>query len=314
LAIIVISVLLGAGVLFLTRPVNPLAQETRRFVVPRGQAISVIARRLEEDGLIKNALVFQVIVKQEDLGESIQAGSFDLSPSLSAREIARQLTEGTNDLWITILEGWRREEIAESLADQELAKFDPTEFLRLTTGKEGRLFPDTYLVPREVTAEQVAMLLEQTFERKVLIGLEEEIASSPYDFTEALIMASIVEREARGETELRTVAGILWNRVEINMALQADATLQYIKGYNQTTDSWWSPPTPDDKQLNSAYNTYRYPGLPPRPIANPGLAAINAALNPMRTDYFYYLHDRTGQIHYGRTLEEHNANVATYLQ
>jgi UPF0755 protein len=144
LAIIVISVLLGAGVLFLTRPVNPLAQETRRFVVPRGQAISVIARRLEEDGLIKNALVFQVIVKQEDLGESIQAGSFDLSPSLSAREIARQLTEGTNDLWITILEGWRREEIAESLADQELAKFDPTEFLRLTTGKEGRLFPDTY--------------------------------------------------------------------------------------------------------------------------------------------------------------------------
>jgi UPF0755 protein len=314
LSIIIFSVLFGAALLFLTRPADPQTQESQRFVIPRGQAVGVIANRLQEAGLIKNALVFQIIVKQEDLGGNIQAGSFDLSPSMSARQIAQLLTEGTNDLWVTILEGWRREEIAESLGDQELIEFDPAEFLALTSGKEGRLFPDTYLVPREVTAEQVALLLEQTFERKVELGLAEEIAESVYDFEDALVMASIVEREARGEEELRVVAGILWNRVEIGMALQADATLQYVKGYNRTTDSWWSSPTADDKQLASVYNTYRYPGLPPQPIANPGLAAIRSALNPATTPYFYYLHDNAGQIHYGVTLDDHNANIDRYLR
>ncbi len=110
------------------------------------------------------------------------------------------------------------------------------------------------------------------------------------------------------------VAGILWNRVELGMALQADATLQYVKGYDEVEGSWWTPPTVADKNLQSVYNTYRYPGLPPSPIANPGIVAIQAALNPTLTDYLYYLHDRTGEIHYARTLEEHNANVASYLR
>lgn len=314
LLIIIISILIGTAILFLTRPVDSQSQTSQRFVIPRGQAVRVIADRLQEAGLIKNALIFQLIVKQEGLGNDIQAGSFDLSPSMSTREIAQQLTEGTNDLWVTILEGWRREEIAESLASQDLSEFSAEEFLDLTKGTEGRLFPDTYLIPREITAKQVVSLLEQTFERKVLAGLEKEIAASAYDFEDALIMASIVEREARGEAELRMVAGILWNRIEIGMALQADATLQYVKGYNATEKTWWSPPTAADKKLTSIYNTYRYPGLPPQPIANPSLAAIQAALNPAQTDYFYYLHDRTGKAHYAVTLDEHNANINAYLR
>ncbi|MFH2118654.1 MAG: endolytic transglycosylase MltG [Candidatus Paceibacterota bacterium] len=314
LLIIILSVLIGTAILLLTRPVDSQTQTSQRFVIPRGQAIKIIANRLQEAGLIKNSLVFQLIIKQEGLDSDIQAGSFDLSPNMSAREIAQQLTEGTNDLWVTVLEGWRREEIAESLADQELSEFSAVDFLSLTRGKEGRLFPDTYLVSREATAEQLASLLEQTFERKVEQGLEKEIAASDYDFEEALIMASIVEREARGEAELRTVAGILWNRIEIGMALQADATLQYVKGYNAAEDAWWSPPTSADKKLASVYNTYLYPGLPPQPIANPGLAAIKAALNPARTNYFYYLHDRTGQAHYAVNLDEHNANINAYLR
>lgn len=314
--LLLLTLFVAVGTLFLTlsQPVNPQTQETQRFVVPKGQAISIIANRLQETGLIKNSLVFQVIVKKEDLDNKIQAGSFDLSPNMSTAEIAFELTQGTNDVWVTIPEGWRREEIAESLVGQELEVFSAEEFLDFTEGQEGRLFPDTYLIPRQATANQIAILLGQTFERKVVIGLADEIASSDYDFDEALVMASIVEREARGETELPVVAGILWNRVELGMPLQADATLQFIKGYNAVEDSWWVPPTAADKTLNSVYNTYKYPGLPPNPIANPGLQAIRAALQPTATDYLYYLHDRTGEIHYARTLDEHNVNVSTYLR
>ena len=307
-------VMSGTLFLALSRPVDPQTQEKERFVIPKGQAVSVIGSRLQTAGLIKNSLVFQVIVKKENLDNKIQAGSFDLSPNMSTAEIAFELTQGTNDIWVTIPEGWRREEIAQSLAEQELEVFSADEFLSLTAGDEGRLFPDTYLIPRQASAEQIGLLLGQTFERKVVKGLADEIVSSDYSFDEALVMASIVEREARGEEELPVVAGILWNRVELGMPLQADATLQYIKGYSGVEDSWWVPPTAADKTLNSIYNTYRYPGLPPQPIANPGLMAIEAALHPAVTDYLYYLHDRTGEIHYARTLEEHNKNVATYLQ
>src|SRR5690606_29757637 len=126
-----------------------------RFIVPRGQAISVIGERLREEGLIRNSLVFRVIVQKEGLRNKIQAGSFDLSAGMSTPEIAQALTQGTNDVWITIPEGWRREEIARSLAEQELDSFDEKEFERLTQGKEGRLFPDTYLVPRQTTEEHI---------------------------------------------------------------------------------------------------------------------------------------------------------------
>jgi UPF0755 protein len=314
LILLIVGIAAGTLLLSLAQPVNPQTQETQRFIIPKGQAVAAIADRLQEAGLVKNALVFRIIVKKENLGNQIQAGSFDLSPNMSAAEIARELTQGTNDLWITIPEGWRREEIAQSLAQQELPEFSEQQFLASTAGREGRLFPDTYLVSREATAEQIARLLEQTFERKVVTELADEIETSAYDFDDALVMASIIEREARGADELRIIAGILWNRVEIGMALNADATLQYIKGYSRTENSWWVPPLAADKQLNSAYNTYLHAGLPPQPISNPGVQAIEAALNPASTGYFYYLHDMTGQVHYAETLEQHNANVQTYLR
>lgn len=312
--LLVLGVLIGSAILWLSSPADKAMVETRRFVVPQGQAISIIGNRLAEAGLIKNPLIFRLIVKTEDIAGDIQAGSFDLSPSMSTKEIANAMTEGTYDLWITIPEGWRREEIAESLAAQDLEAFDALEFLSLTKGKEGRLFPDTYLVPLQVSASQVVNLLEQTFEKKVIDGLATEITVSSYDLDDALVMASIVEREARGFEEMRMVAGVLWNRINLNIALQADATLQYIKGYNKAEDNWWSTPTAADKQLNSVYNTYKYPGLPPTPIANPGIEAIEAALNPAATDYLYYIHDRQGNIHFAKTLEQHNANVDEYLR
>ena len=127
-------------------------------------------------------------------------------------------------------------------------------------------------------------------------------------------MASIVEREARGADDMQHVAGILWNRIELGMPLQADATLQYLKGYNPVEQAWWTPPLAADKSLISPYNTYLNLGLPPRPICNPGLEAIKAAAQPLSTDDLFYLHDRQGKIHYAQTLDDHNLNVDRYLR
>jgi UPF0755 protein len=308
-------VLFALGVWFMSmfRPVAAGEAETVSFVVPKGQAVTIIGNRLAEAGLIRNPLAFRIVVKERGLTNKLQAGTFEIDASMTPGEIAQKMTQGTNDLWVTIPEGWRREEIAESLAEQ-LPEFDAEEFLSLSAGDEGKLFPDTYLVARESTAQTLYSILTNTFESKILNGLADDIDAAEHEFDDVLIMASIVEREARGYEEMRHVAGILWNRIELGMPLQADATLQYVKGYNKQTKAWWEPPLAADKQLDSPFNTYKNPGLPPRPISNPGYDAIRATLNPVETDDVFYLHDRDGGIHYAESLEEHNANVQRYLR
>lgn len=285
-----------------------------RFVIPRGQATSIIANRLQEAGLIKNAWAFRFVVYQKDLAGKIQAGSFELSPKMDTWQIASALTVGTDDIWITLPEGWRREEIAESLSKQGLPNFQAAEFLALSKGLEGQLFPDTYLVSRETTTTQILSLLRNTFDNKVKNSLATEIANHSLSLNEILTLASLVQRESANEGEMPLVAQILLNRLAINMALQVDATLQYAKGYSQVEASWWPTPLAVDKNLDSLYNTYKYPGLPPGPIANPGLAAIKAVLKPQPTKAFYYIHDTSGQIHTAETLQDHNANVNKYLR
>ncbi len=296
------------------QPVSSTPQPKVKFVIPKGQAVSVIAQNLKEEGLIRQPLAFRLEVKRNGLEDKIQAGSFEVSPSMSLSEIADTLTTGTNDLWVTLLEGWRREEIADYLDEQELPSFDKETFLEISASSEGMLFPDTYLVPRETTAEQLFSLFTNTFERKITQGLAEEIKASEHDFDDVLVMASIVEREARGLTQMKEVAGILWYRLEIGMPLQADATLQYAKGYNKNEEKWWSVPLGADRQLQSQFNTYTNPGLPPHPISNPGLDAITATLTPNDTQNVFYIHDAEGKLHYAKTLEEHNRNIERYLR
>lgn len=296
------------------QPVDQANKATTRFIIPKGQAISVIGARLVEAGLIKNALAFRVMVKVNKLEQAIQAGSFDLSPSLTTLEIAQYLTTGTQDTWITILEGWRMEEIAESLDVQDLDAFDKDEFVKLAEASEGMLFPDTYLIPREMSTANIHSMLINTFERKITQGLAEEISASDRDFRDILIMASLVEREARTYEQMRTVAGILWNRIDLGMALQVDATLQYVAGYNKAQQTWWAPPTAQQKQLESKYNTYLHPGLPPQPIANPGIDAVKATLLPVDTNDLFYIHATDGKMYTAETLEEHNANINKYLR
>lgn len=296
------------------QPVNPAATERVRFVIPKGQSISRIGQRLADQGLVRHPLVFRLLVEQQQVADQIQAGSFLLSASMTPAQLISEMTKGTDDIWITLLEGWRREEMAASLTTQELENFDQDEFLALTADQEGYLFPDTYLVQRSISTAELVQLLTNTFTRKVRTGLADELAASGRSLEEVVVMASLIQREARDPQQMLVVSGILWNRIEIGMALNVDATLQYIKGYDSQQQSWWVPPLAIDKERPSPYNTYQVAGLPPGPIANPGLAAIQAAIQPAETEYLYYLHDPQGNIHYGRTLPEHNANVQQYLR
>jgi UPF0755 protein len=299
----------------LIKPVDSTQKQTVSFVIPKGQAVAVVANRLEEEELIRSALAFRIAAKLNGFESAIQSGSFNISPAMTPSQIGQTLTSGSEDVWITLLEGWRTEEIAQSIAAQEeLSLFDEDEFLSLAVSSEGRLYPDSYLVPKEFTAQQIYSLLTNTFQTKVLDGLEKEIAASDRDFEDVLVMASIVEREGRGYEQMRQVAGILWNRVDIGMALQADATLQYIAGYNTATQGWWSPPNVAVKSIESPFNTYLNPGLPPRPIANPSYEAIRATLNPAESDYLFYIHDGQGVMHYATILDEHNRNIDRYLR
>jgi UPF0755 protein len=312
--VLVTAILLGTIGWWVIQPVQPSQVTTQAFVVPKGQSIRLIGRRLQEAGLIRQQIVFPLVVKWLKLESKLQAGTFQLSPSWAMPQIVHELTKGTNDIWITIPEGWRREEIADYLSRQELAAFDKEQFLIQTAGQEGQLFPDTYLVPKQITAEGLVAILTVTFDKKIVQGLATELEQSDLTLKQALTFASLIEREAGDNTQMPLVAGVLNNRLKRSMPLQVDATLQYAKGYSEAEKSWWTTPLAADRQLNSPFNTYMHPGLPPAPIANPGVAAVTAALQPMPSDYLYYIHDTQGKLHLAKTLDEHNANVQKYLR
>ena len=305
--------LLGAFI-WLQQPVNAKDTTPRPFLITKGQSISAIGSQLAENGLIRSPLLFKIIVWREGLANKIQAGRFEIAPNASTREIATQLQKGKLDeFWVTILEGWRREEVADAFEKaffEQGLSFDRQIFLKQTENLEGKLYPDTYLIPKDANETLVISLLSNTFAKKTA-PLENKFTTSTRSPEEILIMASLIEREARIDISRQMVSGILWKRLDNNWPLQVDATLQYIKG---SKNDWWPEPLAADKSLHSPYNTYQNTGLPPAPIANPSLSSINAALNPTESEYWYYISDLDGNMHYGVTLEDHNANVNQYLR
>lgn len=316
--LILIVVVAAAGGSFyfstLLQPANPSNTTKQNFIVPKGQSISTIGRRLQDAGLIKSAIAFRFEVWQKDEAPKIQAGTFSLAPSMTYDQLFQAMTTGTNDVWITIPEGWRVEEVADSLDKAQLDAFKKDEFLQLAKNQEGYLFPDTYLVPRAATATAIFHLMRDNFDKKVTNGLASDIQASGKSLDDIVTLASLVQREARQAQTMKMVAGILDNRLQLGMALDVDATLQYIRGYNPIVQSWWDEPLADTKDSKSLYNTYKYPGLPPHPIDSPGLDAITAVLHPTPSDYLFYVTDRQGVMHYAKTLAEHNVFVQKYLR
>ncbi|MBI3577607.1 endolytic transglycosylase MltG [Candidatus Gottesmanbacteria bacterium] len=281
------------------------------FVVSRGEGARSVASRLAQEKFVRSPTGFFVLVKFMGIERSLQAGEYRLNRTMDAAKIAETLTHGTLDVWVTTLEGWRVEEIATKLA-KELA-IPEREFLRVA--REGYMFPDTYRIPKDATVSAIVQLFQENFDKKVDVQLRLDAKKTGLSFNDVITLASIVEREGRTDSDRPIIAGILLKRLKENMALETDATIQYELGYQPTEKSWWKKYlTDDDKNVKSPFNTYRNPGLPPHSIANPGLASIKAVIYPKETDYWYYLHDTAGRAHYAKTIEEHTANIAKYLQ
>ncbi len=287
--------------------VNSKDTTQKVFVIQKGAAIRIIGNSLKEQGLIKDPIVFFIYIKKNNMEFKIQAGSYKLSPSMSLPQIMETINHGTIDTWVTIPEGFRSEEIAQVL-EREIPTYQASWVERLKE-EEGYLFPDTYLIPKDATIETVIPIFKNNFYTRIAsIGLSKD---SP-NLSKIVIIASLIEREALKDPEKPLIASVIYNRLNDGMALDIDASLQYIKGKG-SNGKWWNFPTPQDRKIPSPYNTYMNAGIPPGPIANPGIKAIEAAANPASSGYYYYIHDTQGTIHFAQTLEQHNQNVNKYL-
>jgi len=230
---------------------------------------------------------------------------------MTAIQVADAITHGTADEWITIMEGLRKEEVAQKLAQQ----FTFSEISFIEQAKEGRLFPDTYLIPKTATMDAIIQIMETNYKNKMAQARRERPFEKRSD-REVLILASLVEREAKFPDDRRIVASIILKRAQNDWPLQLDATIQYGLGYQRAEKTWWKRDlTVEDLKVENTYNTYERKGLPPAPICNPGLDSIKAAFaaDP-NTPYWYYVNDKKGRIQVAKTLEEHNENIRKFVQ
>lgn len=303
--------------------------------IESGESVKDIAIELQKAGLIKNSDVFFIYVKLNRIAPSIQAGKFQIPQNLTIVQVADFIQKaGGNDIWITIPEGLRYDEIANLLETEflkhENTKYSKDEFLKISENPdgyeieaeiiaykpagnsiEGFLFPDTYNVPKDISSIELTNLLISTLEKKLNeedIQLDSHKELSAY---EVLTLASIIEREAWTTEQRYMISDILQKRLRGELdgvkLLQADATLLY------ELKDWEAVVTKELKEKDSEYNTYLKVGLIPTPISNPGIDSILSVLNPTSNEYFFYLHDEEGKIHYAKTNNEHINNQRCYI-
>ncbi len=314
--IVLISILLTLFILFslwwmqAVKPPNPVSKKSVTFIIKKGENSRGIAERLKKEGFIRSPLAFFILARFTDLADKLQAGQFLLSDSMDMESIANTLTHGTIDVKVTIPEGWRNTEIAIKLT-QEL--FIPeNEFLKVA--REGYMFPDTYFFPKDASASTLVKIMLDNFNLKTAKFQEKKNSEDKLKFDDLVIIASLVEREAQFAQDRPMVASVILNRLNIGMKLDIDATIQYALGYQQGEKKWWKKElTLEDLDIKSVYNTYKNNGLPPTPISNPGLSAMEAVINATKTDYIYYISDKSGKIHLAKTIQEHNMNISKYL-
>lgn len=297
------------------------------FEIQKGQSSSVIAKNLKSESLIKSSFYFNIYMKISGKYKHILPGKFELSDSMTANQIANIITKKLNNIdfdetEIKIIEGWNSIQVAKYLEEKEFCtekeffdiikkKFDYN-FLGDKPGAydlEGYLFPDTYRVYKNASCEDVIVKFLDNFSNKLDDQIIKDIKSQNKTIFEIITMASVVEKEVRSTDDMKIVSGIFWDRIKNGQALESCATLAYILGENKDQYSY------EDTRIDSAYNTYRNKGLPPSPIANPGLNAIKAAVYPEYTDYNYFLTDpETSNTVFSKTFEEHKKNKLKYLK
>jgi UPF0755 protein len=286
-----------------------------RVTVAPGAALAAVGKDLKERGLIRSPLVFGLLGR----GMTLQPGAYDVSASETPRQLLRRLANGdVATVKVTFPEGFTVEKIARRLKEKGVIA-DETGFLTLVTQKgntlkasfppptnlEGYLFPDTYSFPVGATEKQVAQQMLSLFDRLVAKGKAEDIKKSKRSLAEIVTVASLIEREAETDEDRPKIAGVIYNRLARNQRLEIDATVQYARKEHKSRLLF------RDLDVDSPYNTYRHSGLPPGAIANPGLPSIEAAINPEKSSYLYYVAGPDGKSHlFGRTFAEHTANIA----
>ncbi len=310
----------------LTQPVDVFGG-VRDFQVEMGESPISVAQRLQTEGFIRNADAFRTYLVYSGLDTTLQAGAFQLSPAWNVVEIARKMQDATpGQVSFRILAGWRLEEIAAALPVNGV-DIDPQVFIQAAripvdlslpvewqpgTSLEGYLYPDVYTFERTASVPELLYVFISRFFEQVPPDIFAGFERQGLTRDEGVILASIVEREAVVVDEMPMIASVFLNRLAINQKLDSDPTVQYALGYQAGTGGWWKNPLSlNDLQIDSSYNTYMYRGLPPGPISNPSLEALQAVAMPAQTPYYYFRAacDNSGRHNFARTFEEQLSNA-----
>jgi UPF0755 protein len=306
-----------------TRPADYSAAE-QPFSVSEGEQAADVAGRLEQAGLVRSAAAFRAYLIYTGLDTGLQAGEYTLSAAFSPVQIAERLQDATPaQVKFIVLPGWRMEEIAASLPTSGF-EITPEDFLAAARGTrpnldslpsganaEGFLFPDVYILPRITQVQPLVDLLLRRFDQALTPEMRDGFARHNLSVYQAVTLASIIQREAVQADEQPIIASIFFNRLAAGMPLQTDPTIQYALGFDALTGSWWkSPLSLDDLKIDSPYNTYANPGLPPGPIDSPSLSALQAVASPADTPYLFFRArcDGSGRHAFAETFDEHLQN------
>ncbi|MBU1036668.1 endolytic transglycosylase MltG [Patescibacteria group bacterium] len=325
--LILIIVIVGGWLWYTFQIAMPLSQDNKvkQFEIKSGSGVNQISQQLYDQGLIRSKFYFELHVWLNKLQRNFIRGTFSLSPSMNIKDIVATLTDAVvAEKKITIIEGWNLDEIADYLEKEGLIK--PEEFLSqvkressywtkqyaflkdkpANSSLEGYLFPDTYRVFKNSSASDIVEKMLDNFNQKLNQEWRTEIINQGKSIYEVLTLASIIEKEVASE-DMSKIADVFLKRLKENIPLQSDATINYItkKGKVQ--------PSLADLKIDHLYNTYMYKGLPPGPIANPGLNAIEAVIYPTTNSYYYFLTTKEGEVIYSKTFAEHSENKKKYL-
>lgn len=321
---VVAAVLLGAG-LFLAFGTSHTIERSDRdageniyMVVKPGTTASEISDRLMQLGVIDSRLRFWWLMKLQGDAGKFKTGTYAFTPHMDEQAVLDKLVSGdTTVVKFTIPEGFGIKEIAKRLADEglvdeqeflaEAKDFAPYDYMKkrpnVRYAAEGYLFPDTYVIHSDVSAEGIMKMMAEDFDTRLTPALRQQAAAKGLSIHDLITLASLVEKEARYDEDRPIIAQVFFKRLQMGMPLQSDTTLQYLMAGPKEDVSI------EDTKIDSPYNTYQHEGLPPGPIASPGMKSILAVLNPANTDYLYFVADRQGHNHYSQTYDEHLAIV-----
>ncbi|MDO8507580.1 MAG: endolytic transglycosylase MltG [bacterium] len=301
------------------KPMSGSAQEVQ-FTVVKGESTTEISKDLEQKGIVQNSFIFLLYLKYKGQGTLVQAGDYKIAKNLTMIQVLDIITQGKiTSSKITFPEGWTNKQIEEEIVKKGIGSSEDAknainkkynyDFLKESPSGDlqGFLFPDTYFVSSRPTSQEVIDKMLKEFSDKADQKIRAGAGKQGLDYYQILTLASIVEREVTSSEDKKKVASVFINRLNIGMKLDSCATVEYVLGTNKRILS------EDDISIDSPYNTYKNTGLPPTPIANPGLESIEAVLSPENTNYYYFFSGKDGKTYFSENQDQHEALKAKYL-